>query len=362
MTTKPSISRDLWAKILKSGSFFRRNDQWWIYFSLRPEPKFDNSKKDQKYWVLRPNFFNLDEGHFSSEGRLGPLSSQELRSEVLDFFSTLPSSSLPLTWFPHSSHEFASCFQAIQQKIADGEIKKGVPVTFLKGQGNISSWHKLHFLSRLMDAPESLMPYGFWHEQEGFIGATPEILFERSEDQFVTMALAGTQAQDFSQSTEFLNDPKERKEHDFVIKDILTQLQGMVDLVPSETQVLELPHLRHLYTPMKGRIRQAQGKNDFELTKRLHPTAALGVFPRDVGLKWMQDLPGQNERGSFGAPIVFELPKDHGLSLVGLRRLEWKGEDIRIGAGCGLVSESIFEREWIELTKKIESVKKLLGI
>lgn len=358
MNTEPSISTDLWAKILSSGGFFRWQSQWWIYHSLSAEQRY---KKDDQYYILKPNFFNLNSGIFKAKARLGPLSSQALKRDLEIFLTHKTTEPLPLEWKPPSSHEFNSCFQAIQKNISAGMIKKAVPVVFLEGKGSITAVAKAQFILRLLQAPESLIPYGVWQEHEGFIGATPEVLFHRANERFETMALAGTQAQDFSGSQDFLDDRKERKEHQFVIDDLLIQLKDLVQLFPEKTRILELPHLRHLLTPMTG-VMTENYKNDFQLLEKIHPTAALGVFPRSAGLSWLEHLPGQRHRKTFGAPVAFQLPDDQMIALVGLRRLEWENEDIRIGAGCGLVSESVFEREWSEILRKIESVRKLLGI
>ncbi|MEK6773063.1 MAG: chorismate-binding protein [Bdellovibrionota bacterium] len=359
MSKQPNISTDMWAKILRAGAFLRWQGKWWFY---QLPMSAESREKTYKYYILKPDFFDLNKGFLKVESIFGPLSTDELKTSLLSYFQSQKENFPTFFWHEHSNRDFNSCFQSIHQKIMDGIINKAVPMSFLEGKGKVESLTRAQLILRLLEAPETLIPYGVWDEDQGFLGATPEILFERKEDQFQTMALAGTAVQDFSGSQDFLTDSKENQEHQFVVQDILKQLKDYVTLIPEKTRILELPHLRHLLTPMGCRIKKKFPLDDLELIKIMHPTAALGVFPRNAGLVWLKELPGQGQRGSFGAPVSFPLSENHVVVVVGLRRLEWNQENIRIGAGCGLVSESIFEREWDEVNRKIDSVRKLLGI
>ena len=359
MENQTSISNDQWAKILSSGSFLCWRGSWWFFAGLSPLTNFKNNKENQ---LVIFDFFGSGASPYQAQRVFGPLSSASLRESITEYLSGLKPENIPFSWFPPQQEDFLKSFSSVMDKIIHGEIKKAVPISFLEGRGQLGPFQLAQFILKLCDAPETLIPYGFWHEDSGFIGATPEILYSRFEDQFETMALAGTAPQDFSNSQDLLNDPKERHEHQLVIQDIQEKLFNLVDLNFAPTTILELPHLRHLHTAVRGRIQDFKMTNDLEIIQRLHPTSALGVYPRQHGIDWLQSLPQQKERKNFGAPILYNLPDGNVITLVGLRRLEWSKQDIRIGAGCGLVRESIFAREWLEVTRKIESVRKLLGI
>ncbi len=359
MEKQPNISSDQWAKILSSGSFLCWRGSWWFFTTLSPSINFENNKENQ---LVIFDFFGSSGNSYKAQRILGPFSSAALRESIAEYLADLKPEKNPFSWFPPHQEDFLRSFSSVMDKIISGEIKKAVPISFLEGRGQLTSFQLAQFILKLCDAPQTLIPYGFWHDDSGFIGATPEILYSRFEDQFETMALAGTAPQDFSKSQDLLNDPKERHEHQLVIQDIEEKLFNLVDLNFAPTTILELPHLRHLHTAVKGRIQDLQATNDLEIIQRLHPTSALGVYPRQQGINWLLDLPEQKERKNFGAPILYNLPDGNVVTLVGLRRLEWSHQDIRIGAGCGLVRESIFAREWLEVTRKIESVRKLLGI
>lgn len=361
MERQPNISNDQWAKILSSGAFLCWRGNWW-FFELKAATKTleQNLNKIFKNQIVRFDFFDISKPQSFEYQSYGPYQASQVKSSLQEFLTSLKAEIASFSWFEHKDDNFSSCFNEIENKIKNGGLKKAVPVSFLCGRGQISPRQLAQLIVRLCDAPEVLIPYGLWSGHEGFIGATPEILFYRKDNEIETMALAGTAVQDFSKSLDLLNDPKELEEHQFVIRDIKEKLATLVDLNIEPTKILELPHLRHLLTVIRGKIKEK--KEDLDLIRCLHPTSALGVYPREYGLQWLKELPGQSQRKSFGAPIYFYLPNDEVVTLVGLRRLEWQESDVRIGAGCGLVRGSIFAREWSEVNRKIESVRKLLGI
>lgn len=350
MKENPNTGLHRWAKILESATFLRWKGSWYFW---RLEGSFENYKKNNEYSVLRMNFFDQNPEAYLSLSPPFVFSTSELRA----FLGDLPPVSVQ--WSTMSEEPFRVSFEQIQNKFQNSELRKAVPISFQEG---ILKWEKSgvwRLVSNLLDAPETLIPYGFWTPNDGFVGATPEILFEAYQGRVESMALAGTASKKERQAKDLLTDKKELSEHDFVVQEILESLQNMGDFKAEPLQVLELPTLWHLLTPIRGKVSNV---SPFDLVKALHPTPALGVFPRKYGWQWLQDLPLQKERGSFGAPLVFRLGSDHCVALVCLRRIEWKGDRARIFAGCGLVKQSHFDREWLEIQNKIDSVKKVLRL
>jgi menaquinone-specific isochorismate synthase len=207
---------------------------------------------------------------------------------------------------------------------------------------------------------QQLYVYGIWNQEEGILGATPETLFHTSGKMVQTMALAGTAMKTSeNRPLDLLKDAKEMKEHRLVVEDIQKQLTplGWVKTLP--TEVAEFPMLYHLKTEIAVEAAQISVP---QLVRSLHPTAALGVFPRNYGIQWMANLPYQKTRGLFGAPIVYSLSHNEFLGLVAIRNLIWGAEGSKIGSGGGLIDSSVFEKEWAELKLKRDSVFYSLGI
>ena len=255
---------------------------------------------------------------------------------------------------------FEQAFQVIQGKIQRGEIEKAVPIVFAKSTARPNAFDLAGSLLNLLGLPLELSVFGFWDSGRGVMGATPEILFHRKALMLQTVALAGTcPREELETRIPLLLDPKEMREHELVVNDIVARLKPLGWLKKYDTEVLELPTMQHLRTRFEV---SGITKRDSELVKLLHPTPALGVAPRAYGHQWMRELPEQKDRGLFGAPLLFCLGTDETLAMVAIRSILWDEAGSRVGSGCGVVGSSEFDREWNELAVKRESVYKMLGL
>ena len=268
---------------------------------------------------------------------------------------------------PLSRESFATSFAWAQNQFKKNLLRKVVPTVAAHAEfpnAGLSSQIR-RWMQATLKAPPSLIPFGFWNEKSGVLGATPEILFHRSGKVVKTMALAGTLPKRSDLTTQdiqdFLQDPKELQEHNFVIEDLSMQLAQFGKIKRGPTTVLELPTLFHLHTPLELQI-EAENYSDLALMKSLHPTPALGCFPRQKNPEIMLQMPEQKERRSFGAPVLFQLSPSESICLVMIRNIQWQKNSAKIHVGCGLVAASQEEKEWTELQQKLESVFKILEI
>ncbi len=262
-----------------------------------------------------------------------------------------------LNFLPPSFDQFQVSFQEIMGRIHRGEIEKAVPIVFAECPTFPTSGQIARILHNVLEASEELYPFGIWQKGLGIIGATPEILFRTQNQNVSTMALAGTAPLAFIDQLK--SDRKELMEHQIVVKDIQSRLSQMGWVRVEPTKAVKIGSLAHLKTLMDVQVSQI---DITKLVKSLHPTAALGVYPRNYGLAWLQSLPYQNRRGVFGAPIIFPLSHNEALALVAIRCLQWSPEGSKIGTGCGLVKDSNRQKEWEELSLKRSSVMKVLGL
>ena len=282
---------------------------------------------------------------------------------------------------------FAQLFQMVQKQLTAQIFKKVVPVIFERAPLAMTEERRRVFLAQVLSYVEvwPLYVYGLWDRTRGILGATPEVLFAQDESEgFRTMALAGTRLKALSSLLpKLLDDNKERTEHQAVIDGICQALRDFENLQVGATTEFELPTLYHLFTPIKfsapgdAKISTASdsssdqsGKYEAhfrlfnQLIECLHPTPALGTFPRAHGLELlreMQTASGQI-RNRFGAPFGAIFPTGEMLCYVAIRNMEWDAQECRIGAGCGLVSASQLDREWQEVLGKIRSTKTALGL
>ena len=176
------------------------------------------------------------------------------------------------------------------------------------------------------------------------------------------MALAGTRTP--QRAAELLRDAKELREHRLVVDDIVRRLAPFGNVEVDTLRILELPNIAHLATPIRFEESGGSEKMSFaEMVRRLHPTAALGVSPRnEAGERWLREADRPVRRRTFGAPFGIEREDRSSLALVSIRNVHWTSDRIRIGSGAGVLPESRMESEFDELRQKREQVKSLFGL
>src|SRR5262249_46645129 len=159
-------------------------------------------------------------------------------------------------------------------------------------------------------------------QNHGLIGATPELLFRSERHSYATMALAGTRP--IEHADELLTDAKERLEHRFVGDDIVRRLApfGNVEIGPRWLRAL--PSSPHLATQIRFEEYGGADRMSFaDMVRRLHPTAALGVWPRtEAGERWLREADRGLKRRTFGAPFGLEREDHSALAVVAIRNLQ----------------------------------------
>lgn len=329
----------------------------WGEWSLSDKPSTD----PETCWLYTPDFYRelakpwrftrawdvLDRQHFATHVLAGVTRNVNANEQGFQWLEPVLGELEERSW------------REIQKGFSERGLRKAVPVVFARAQGRVSIES---ILKRLVAEPPQLMPYGFWDGEEGVIGATPEVLFAAGQDfnAIETMALAGTRAKDDGLAPfQLMADAKERYEHQLVVDDLKEQLSRLGDVVIGPTQVMELPSLYHLHTRV-----QARPKKKFtplDMIECLHPTPALGVAPRRLGFSEMRRWDDPHRRRRFGAPFAAVWPEGMHC-VVAIRNIEWNGSHIQLGSGCGVVPESVLEREWKELKLKRDSVRRMLGV
>lgn len=298
----------------------------------------DFALKTSAPWLVAEESFAWDQGQLQDF-----LKSRESNLKI----------SLQLKSEPDFS-SFIATHRNILQQISNGEFKKVVPAVFSQWQlnGNLPGG-----ILALQDAESRLWPYGFAYENEGMLGLTPEVLFIKEGLEVKTQAVAGTQK--LNGPSLFL-DKKEILEHELVVEDLTTQLADLGTLTIEKTEERPAGTLKHLVTDIVLKLRE---EVDFiDLVKRLHPSAALGGFPRAATKNWLESRGDLRLRRRFGAPFGWRTPNGDGVCLVAIRNLQWDGDKALIGSGCGVVEGSVAEREWQELALKRNAIVNALKV
>lgn len=324
---------------------------------------------DQKDCFFFPDFFlNASKQWFTHE--------YIVTVTIEELLSLLPQENFNLTmqWKnPHKTFFFDS-FEKLQKAFQLGVLTKAVPYIFEYASHRMTPRQLQTFLKNaLFYAKEhNTFIYGFWDEEEGMLGVTPELLFKYKktiELDLETVACAGTypigqgsrkQSQELIKE-QLLNDPKEKKEHQWVIDGICSSLSELGTVSIGNSDVLALPNLLHLLTPIKATLPVTT--TFMTIVKALHPTPALGAIPRFEGMKWLLDYQRAIDRRRYGAPSGYIRKEgSEGNCFVSIRNIQWDKRGMAIGAGCGVIAAGIVEKEWMELQAKLKAIHSIFAV
>ena len=198
----------------------------------------------------------------------------------------------------------------------------------------------------------------FYHLEHGdsFISFTPEKLFSKHKNIVIVDSIAGTlKKSDDEKGDSLLQSHKDLEEHRFVsryIKENLHDLsQNVTELFKEE--LLTLPKLFHIHSRFRAEVKE--GTTLLNIVNKLHPTPAVGGFPKKSALEFIETNESLN-RGLYTGPFGY-ISHENSEFAVGIRSLLVKTNDITFYGGAGIVSGSRSENEWTETSDKIESVQ-----
>lgn len=281
-------------------------------------------------------------------------SKRMLASLAVEVPATPPSFTAP------DKQSFRRAFEAVARWRSEGSLIKAVPVVFSKSRAVPSTATIAAVVQRLVASPApGIAPYGLWERGSGLLGATPELLCSWNGRELRTMALAGTRATP-ARSEPTLWSEKNRGEHRYVVDDIVGRLASLGTVRVGRTTTATFDALQHLRTPVVCRPRRAPKLEN--VVALLHPTAALGVYPRSFPWQRLAQLPEAPHRGRFGAPFGVRTADGRFVCVVAIRGIQWDRSGTRLGTGVGLVPDSRFEDEWQEIAWKRTATLRRLGL
>lgn len=205
----------------------------------------------------------------------------------------------------------------------------------------------------------------------GFFGATPERLLRLEGETLHIDALAGsrsrgrTENEDKALASELLRSEKDAEEHDIVKRQILEVLDPFSKQFryPSSPFLKTLPNVQHLHTPIEAELEHTPSV--FELIEQLHPTPAVGGYPKQKALEVIEQVEPQN-RGWYAGIVGWVSEQGDADMAVSIRSASHMRDRLTLYAGCGLVEASIPEQEWdetyVKMTPFIEAAQDLSPI
>ena len=201
----------------------------------------------------------------------------------------------------------------------------------------------------------------------GLVGATPELLIRRQDDDISSLVLAGTiprgrdAEEDRALGASLLASAKETEEHEYAAAGVRATLAPLCDelSVDSRPSVLRLANVQHLATAISGRLaRNGQGTDHsvLSLVAALHPTGAVCGTPTEVAMELIRELEGMDRR-RYAGPVGWVDAHGNGEWGITLRCAEVDGARARLFAGGGIVSGSDPAAELAETQAKFRPMQ-----
>ncbi|OOF50502.1 isochorismate synthase [Rodentibacter genomosp. 1] len=188
-----------------------------------------------------------------------------------------------------------------------------------------------------------------------FVGSTPERLFAREYNLFLTEALAGTapitaDSKENQQQAEWLlNDEKNLNENWLVVQDISQNIKSMVESIDvSEVELKPLRKVQHLLRKIRANL--TAHYRDSALLKSIHPTAAVSGLPQQQARMILSEIE-TFDRGWYAGTLGL-MSEAYSEFCVAIRSAFIEGNRIRVFAGAGIVEGSEPLAEWKEIERK----------
>jgi menaquinone-specific isochorismate synthase len=220
---------------------------------------------------------------------------------------------------------------------------------------------------KLKDATPDCFHFYFEPEKgTAFVGASPERLFRREGNTILSEAVAGTRPRGASEiddqglREELLSSEKDRSEHEYVRVSIHEALAPLCDdlKVEERTSEMKLSRRRHMVSSVRGTLQE--GVSDAEILDALHPTPAVGGYPRAEAFEEIRDLE-PFDRGWYAGPVGW-IGADSAEFAVGIRSGLVSSRKLSLFSGAGIVAGSTAEDEWTEIEQKIDDFTRIFGL
>jgi menaquinone-specific isochorismate synthase len=199
------------------------------------------------------------------------------------------------------------------------------------------------------------------------VGATPELLIRRQDDDISSLVLGGTArraqdpAEDARLGAALLASAKEREEHEYAVVGVRSVLADRCDRLEVEPgpSLMRFANVQHLATWITGQLDGGQPASDHSvlaLADALHYTPAVCGTPAEAAMELIRDLE-EMDRGRYAGPVGWVDARGNGEWGIALRCAEVDGNRARLFAGCGIVAGSDPAAELAETQAKFAVIQ-----
>jgi salicylate biosynthesis isochorismate synthase/menaquinone-specific isochorismate synthase len=194
-----------------------------------------------------------------------------------------------------------------------------------------------------------------------FAGASPELLVRRLGDRAFSQPMAGSvargasDAEDERLARQLVESAKDAVEHRVVSEFVVGAMRPFARTVSArQPEVVRFTNIQHLATSVTADLTHPPA-DVLELAAALHPTPAVGGWPREAADALIDELEGM-ERGWYAGAVGWIDSQGDGEFAVALRcGLLWE-DGARLYAGVGVMPDSDPARELEETELKFKAL------
>lgn len=254
-----------------------------------------------------------------------------------------------------SSHIYEERFKDIQEQLINSRFEKLV-LTYCEECGyphNIRNEEASVFLRGIEQFPNAMVYLTYTPTGGRWIGCTPELLLKKQEDNWHTVALAGTHAWGEGEW-----DTKNVHEQDVVRRYIKETLNDLGATLGSEQRsTMQIGQLMHIRTDIPFNF--PHPTHIMSVVRALHPTPAVCGYPKEPALRYLVKC----ERGcrNYFTGYLGVIDGNTSAHLyVNLRCAQICKDATFYHAGGGITLLSLLWEEKQEIERKLQMLKSLV--
>lgn len=190
-----------------------------------------------------------------------------------------------------------------------------------------------------------------------WLGSTPEILLSGQQQNWNTVALAGTLPLEQGMEISEWNDKNKTEQAlvaEYIRKIVKKHGKKMMEKGPYTARAGQLMHLK---TDFLFQLKETQHLGN--LLKELHPTPAVCGLPKDDAYQFITAHEGYDRRYYTGF-VGWLDPEGQTDVYVNLRCMEIRSAEVKLYAGGGILPSSDIRTEWEETNQKMKTMRNLL--
>jgi anthranilate synthase component 1 len=287
-----------------------------------------------------------------------------LKSRREDPLNEERSEEKPLSSF--TKEEFLKAVEEVRELILSGEAIQVVLGQMFKVRSPRDPFSVYRHLRRINPSP-----YLFFIDFDSYalLGSSPEVMVRLKDGKLKTKPIAGTRPRtgdpqrDKELVEELLKDPKEAAEHVMLV-DLARNDLGRVSKIGSVKvtrfkTVEAYSHVFHLVSEVEGELKE--GCDALDVIKATFPAGTLSGAPK---VRAMQIISEKEpvRRGFYGGAVGYLDFNGNADTAIAIRCVLYKDGVYYLGAGAGIVADSMPEREYEECLHKASALFEALGV